>query len=111
MKNAEGRHNVLLSCFPFSKPEKIKGAWYYGSETNAFVEGEQVQAGNHAPPIASGNSTRLAYYDPKLPNDGLLRVLQVELVGRRSECPMGYPNHVIVVEQMMTRTIKFVSKR
>jgi hypothetical protein len=97
---------MLLACFPFSKPETIKGAWYYGFETNVFLEGK------HASPDRGFNSegdTNLQY-DPHLPNDGQLRVLQIQLVGRRSQCPMGFPKHIIVVDRVISSSVKAVSE-
>ena len=96
---------MLLACFPFSKPEKIDGAWYVGFETNVFVEGQEAKAGE---PPEDGKLAQLEYaYN--LPSDGRLRALQVELIGRRSKCPMGYPARIIVVDRMISRAVRSVS--
>ena len=98
---------MLLACFPFSKPEKIEGAWYYGFETNMFYEGKHASLGDLG--VNSAGETSLQY-DPHLPNDGQLRVLQIQLVGRRSRCPMGFPNHIIFVDRVISSSVKAVSE-
>jgi hypothetical protein len=96
---------MLLACFPFSKPQKIAGAWYVGFETNAFVEDQEAKAGE---PPEDGKLASLVYASD-LPHDGRLRALQVQLIGRRSECPMGYPDRIIVVDRMISRAVRSVS--
>ena len=96
---------MLLACFPFSKPEKIAGAWYVGFETNVFVEGQEAKAGE---PPDEGKLASLEY-GSDLPNDGRLRALKVQFIGRRSECPMGLPDRMIVVDRMISRTVRFVT--
>jgi hypothetical protein len=97
---------MLLGCFPFSKPEKIEGAWYYGFELNSFSEGARATPRDVAPPVGGDVSLE---YDPHLPIDGRVRVLQMQIVGRRSQCPMGLPDHIIVVDRVISSTVKAVS--
>jgi hypothetical protein len=97
--------DMLLSCFPFSKPQNINGAWYVGFETNVFLEGQRAKAG--VPRFGAGH-TELEY-DDRGPNDGRLRAFDVRLIGRRSECPMGYPEQKIIVDKMADRVLRFVT--
>ena len=106
---SDQEREMLLACFPFSKPQKISGAWYHGFEIDLFAEGERAVPGRLAPHTKKANYATLAF-DPQLPNDGRLRVLQVELIGRRSKCPMGYPDRIILVDRMVSRSIVSVSK-
>ena len=104
---AKGERAMLLECFPYSKPERIEGTWYYGFELNAFYEG------THAPsaylglpgPVDTGLE-----YDPHLPVDGDVRVLQMELIGRRSQCPMGLPERIIVVDRVISSRVTAVAR-
>ena len=100
------QREAVLACLPFSKPEKIEGAWYWGFELNAFVEGARASPRNLTPPVNS--DTSLEFYDPHLPVDGRVRVLQVQLIGRRSQCRL-FPDNWIVVDRMLSRTIRGVS--
>lgn len=102
-----GTHPVresLLACFPFSKPEEISGAWYVGFELNDFVEGEPPSR-REIQPATSNTGTELWFVEPNVPVDGNVRVLQMRLVGRRSECPM-YPGHIIIVDRVISRKLK-----
>jgi len=94
----------LLACFPFSKPEEINGAWYVGFELNDFAEGESPSR-RATERAGSGAGTELWFVEPNVPVDGKVRVLQMQLVGRRSECPM-YPGHIIIVDRVISRKLK-----
>jgi hypothetical protein len=92
---------VLLGCFPFSAPETISGAWVDGFETNDFYE--------HVPASARlaygrGSDTALET-EAKRPDDERIRVWQVTLVGRRSQCDMGFPPKVIVVDRIVASKV------
>jgi hypothetical protein len=87
---------ALLACFPFSPPERISGAWVFGFETNQFYEGEKASAAHLTD---SRSDTAL---DPglELGLDNRPRVYQVEFLGRRSKCDMGFPRNLILVERV-----------
>ena len=105
---------MLLACFPFSKPERIGGAWVFGFEVNRFYEGERASAdilkGDVPPPsrkpVAAGNNTTLVF-NSDVPADGKLRMFQIDFVGRRAECPIT-PEREIVVDRVLSRTLKGV---
>ena len=94
---------MLLACLPFSKPEEIGGTWYSGFELNAFYEGAKI---DRPLPALPGPVKASLEYDPHLPNDGHLRVLQMQLIGRRSQCPISDSEHVIIVDRVISSTIK-----
>ena len=104
--NAHDRE-MLLACFPFSKPERIEGAWYHGFELNAFYEGAHAPSAYQGLPGPVGTGLE---YDPNLPVDGNVRVRQMELIGRRSQCSMGLPEHIIVVDRVISSTVKAVAR-
>jgi hypothetical protein len=97
---------MLLACFPFSKPENIEGAWYFGFELNAFYEDMPAPTVYRDPPGPADTSLE---YDPHLPNDGNVRVLQMQVIGRRSQCPMGLPEHIILVDRVIASSVKAVA--
>ena len=90
---------MLLGCFPFSPPERITGAWVHGFETNEFYEGD----------TASRELINRAVGDTQLEVDGSeqlgarLRVFQIDFVGRRSQCDMGFPRNIILVDRVSSR--------
>jgi len=90
---------MLLGCFPFSSPERIKGAWVHGFETNEFYEGS----------VASPALINKSVGDTELEIDeadrpvSLPKVFQLDFVGRRSRCDMGFPRHIIIVDRINAR--------
>jgi hypothetical protein len=90
---------ILLGCFPFSQPQRISGAWVSGFETNEFYEGEQ------ASPALINKETG----DTELEIDGVGRagphptVFQIEFIGWRSQCDMGLPHHIIIVDRVISK--------
>lgn len=109
---------MLLGCFPFSKPETMKGVWFTGFEANTFYEGERASPDllkrYLAPPDAKtmrwGRFTTLVFGrsgNPDIPSDGKLRVFQIDFVGRRGTCPAG-PERTIVVDRVLSSTFKGV---
>ena len=90
---------MLLGCFPFSQPQRISGAWVSGFETNEFYEGERAsrslinkQIGHTE--LEIGNVAPVGPYPT---------VFQMEFIGRRSQCDMGSPRHIIIVDQVISR--------
>ncbi|MFL6861937.1 MAG: hypothetical protein ACJ8DZ_02945 [Allosphingosinicella sp.] len=92
---------LLLGCFPFSAPETITGAWVHGFETNEFYERVPASAR-----LADrrGSDTALET-EAERPDDERIRVWQVTLVGRRSQCDMGLPPKVIVVDRIVASKV------
>jgi hypothetical protein len=91
--------DMLPGCFPFSKPERIFGAWVSGFETNEFYEGEQA-----SPALVNkhGGHTELELED--VGSTGPFPVVfDMEFIGRRSQCDMGVPRHIILVDQLISR--------
>jgi hypothetical protein len=97
---------MTLACLPFSKPERIEGAWYWGFELNSFLEGGRASLKNLE--AAQRSRTSLEFYDPHLPADGRVRAMAVQFIGRRSQCRM-YPDHLIIVDHMISSAVKAVS--
>lgn len=98
----DGRE-LLLACFPFSQPERIAGSWAMGFELNAFHEGKRPAASL----AFEGSDTELEIAPEKETaeslDDGLPKLFEVEFVGRRSQCDMGIPRHIIVVDRLVLR--------
>jgi hypothetical protein len=90
---------ALLACLPFSKPERVAGAWVYGFETNLFYEGERASRNF---PLRASNTSLDLEADAKM--DGHLRIYQVEIIGRRSQCDMGLPRNVVLVDRIISIT-------
>lgn len=90
---------MLLGCFPFSKPERITGAWVAGFETNEFYEGEPASASLVNRRVGD---TQLAIEIP-VRSGPFLQMYQLDFVGRRSLCDMGFPKHIIVVDRIISR--------
>ena len=95
---AKNGRDVLLGCFPFSEPERISGAWITGFETNEFYENERV-----SPSLVNKRvgDTQLEIEIPARPGPSL-QLYQVDFVGRRSLCYMGFPHHIIVVDRIIS---------
>jgi hypothetical protein len=112
---------VLLACFPFSKTERMSGAWVVGFETNSFYEGAKASADYlrfERTPNPDPGDVRVTHHatlvlepksGPALPDDGKLRVLQVDFIGRREKCPILPPDHTIIVDRILSATIREVS--
>ena len=90
---------MLLSCFPFTRPQRIAGAWITGFETNEFYEGAVAsrslinsQVGDTELEVEIPQA-HLAIPSPK--------VFALDMLGRRSNCDMGYPHHIIVVDRVL----------
>lgn len=110
---------MLLACFPFSKPERMAGAWVSGFETNIFYENERASPtifDKLRAPLQNPNATKhdLEYTaliisgptpGPHVPIDGQLRVFQMDFVGRRGKCAVG-PEHQVVVDKVLSRSLK-----
>ena len=90
--------DLLLSCFPFSAPERIAGAWVYGFETNRFYEGERASRAHLERESETGLDMR---FDLGL--DTRPSVYQVDFIGRRSQCDMGWPRNIFLVDRVMSR--------
>lgn len=101
---SDGFGKTLLACFPFSKPESIKGAWVYGFERNQFYEGQRASLDL----IQTSRSRVELEAHVILPNDGRLRVLQMEIIGRRSICEMGVMPNLIVADQVISHSVEAV---
>jgi len=91
--------DLLLACFPFSKPERIAGAWVYGFETNEFYEGERASP-EHLGRRSSNTELEL---EIELGLDSRPQVYQVDFVGRRSQCDMGLPAHILLVDRVIAK--------
>lgn len=90
---------MLLGCFPFSEPERIAGAWVHGFETNEFYE--RASASRELIHKAVGHTQLQLEDSEKL--GSTYRVFQMEIVGRRSRCNMGFPRHIIVVDRVLSQ--------
>ena len=91
--------DLLLACFPFSKPERIAGAWVYGFETSEFYEGERASP-EHLKGRASDTDLEL---EVELGLDSRPRVYQVDFIGRRSQCDMGLPSNILLVDRVISK--------
>ena len=120
-QGANDSRKMLLACLPFSPAEKISGAWVVGFEANSFHEGVKASSDllrfeltrNPDPhDVRSANYATLVL-DPKsgpaLPLDGKLRALQVVFIGKREKFPITPPVHNIVVDQVLSTTIRAVA--
>jgi hypothetical protein len=120
----EGTHDdrkMLLTCFPFSEPERMRGAWVTGFELNSFYEGAKASAdlvGPELTPNPDPRDVRVTRHatlvfaprsGPTVPVDGKVRVLQVEFIGRRELCPILPPDHTIVVDRIVSASIRGVA--
>ncbi len=90
---------MLLGCFPFSKPERIAGAWAHGFETNEFYEGQRASASL----VNKGVGETQLQIEGVQSGGPAVRVYQIEVIGRRSRCDMGFPHHIIVVEKVVSK--------
>jgi hypothetical protein len=90
--------DFLLDCFPFSEPERIAGAWVSGFETNEFYEGRVATTSLINSDIGG---TQLVFEEEALPE---VRLYQLELMGRRSRCAMGFPQHYVIVDEVISRS-------
>jgi hypothetical protein len=95
---AKDERLMLLSCFPFSEPKRINGAWVTGFEANEFYEGEQTSGARTHKGISD---TQLVISIPSQPGP-FMQFYQLEFVGRRSLCDMGFPRHIIVVDRIIS---------
>ena len=91
---------MLLGCFPFSKPERISGAWVIGFETNEFYEGERVARSLVGKRVGD---TQLEIDIPLRRPGPYPQLFQLDFIGRRSLCDMGFPHHIIVVDRILSR--------
>jgi hypothetical protein len=108
---------MLLACFPFSKSERMSGAWAVGWETNSFYEGGKAspdylrfeRTPNPDPRDARVTKHAKLFLAPKsgpvLPQDGKLRVLQIDFIGRRESCSIVPGEHDIVVDRIVSATL------
>lgn len=90
---------LLLACFPFSKAERVTGAWVFGFETNYFFEGEQASLEH----LNGRTSTTELEPGLELGLDTRPKPYQVEFVGRRSQCDMGFPRNIILVDRVISK--------
>ena len=95
---AKDERLMLLSCFPFSEAERINGAWVPGFEAHEFYEGEQTAGARTHKGISD---TQLVINIPSRPGP-FMQFYQLEFVGRRSLCDMGFPRHIIVVDRIIS---------
>lgn len=99
-RNAQrSERDALLACFPFSKPERIAGAWVYGFEINLFYERERASPG-FLPRKASNTSLDL---EADFGLDGRPKVYQLDFIGRRSQCDMGLPSNILLVDRVILK--------
>ena len=90
---------LLLGCFPFSLPQRVAGAWVSGFETNEFYEGKKA-----SPSLIHKAVGDTGLQFQMMENHGpSIRVYQIEFVGRRSQCEMGFPHHTIVVDRVISQ--------
>lgn len=90
---------MLLACIPFTKPERITGAWVHGFETNEFYEGESASAALIGKRIGD-TELEIEGADRLGPSR---RLFQMDFIGRRSRCDMGFPRHIIIVERIKSQ--------
>lgn len=90
---------MLLACYPFSKPERIEGAWVAGFETNEFYEGEPVSESLVGKRVGDTQlETEIPVRSGPFP-----QLHKLDFVGRRSLCDMGFPKSIIVVDRVISR--------
>lgn len=103
-QDSEGE--MLVACLPFSKPQLITGAWVYGFEHNSFFSGKRASA-KLLRSFPIGTELEVKH---SIPDDGRLRVFQVEVIGRRSLCDMGFPKHIIVADRVLSQSLVAISR-
>ena len=121
-EGARDERRMLLACFPFSEPVRIRGAWVSGFELNSFFEGAEASADllrfeltpNPDPRDVRVSNYATLVFGPKAgpslpPDDGKIRLLQVDLIGRRETCPILPPVHTIVVDRLLSASIRGVT--
>jgi len=120
-EGARDERRMLLACFPFSEPVRIRGAWVSGFELNSFFEGAEASADLlrfELTPNPDPRDVRVTHHatlvmepksGPTLPDDGKVRVLQVDFIGRREICPILPPDHTIVVDRILSASIRGVA--
>jgi hypothetical protein len=113
MRHSKGSsdRDFLQDCIGLRKPERINGAWATGFEVNVFLEGARATPdvlrmfdGRPSPETARNTTTSLVV-SSDVPNDGKLRLFEVDFIGRRERCPLG-PYQGIVVDRMLSKTLK-----
>lgn len=111
---------MLLACFPFSKPERMEGAWITGFETDSFYEGAKAspeylklettptdlndaRTQHHATLIFGSQ------FSSNLPVDGKLRAIQLQIVARGEKCPILPPDHTIIVDRVISAKLEAIA--
>jgi hypothetical protein len=95
--SGKSERDAFLACVPFSKPERVSGAWAYGFEINEFYEGERADR------LKRGASDTALDLEAEVGVNGRPRVYQVDFIGRRSQCDMGLPSHVLLVDRVISK--------
>ena len=90
---------LFLACLPFSRAERIAGAWVTGFETNEFYEGQRASSSLIHKSIGH---TQLIFAEQGSPVPSTT-VYQMEFVGRRSKCDMRFPRHHIIVDRVISK--------
>jgi hypothetical protein len=99
MSNRQSQRDGLLSCFPFSKPERIAGTWALGFELNEFYEGTTALPDRR--PDRQSYTSLIPADAPRVGRGPAY--FHVDFVGRRSLCDMGVPRAIIVVDKFVAR--------
>lgn len=97
--SGQADRELLLGCFPFSKPARITGTWVHGFEINEFYEGQHASPA----PINKKIANTELEIDTADRVGPFPKVFQMDFVGRRSQCDMGIPNHIIIVDRIFAR--------
>jgi len=95
---------MLTACLPFSQPLKTTGVWIIGFETNIFFEGPKPPAVEDMWDRTTGAELVVDEKIYKWVPKPEIEALQVDLVGRRSLCPVGAINpYPIAVQKLQIR--------
>jgi len=115
MRHSKGSsdRDFLQDCFGLGKSERIKGVWATGFEVNAFLEDARVTPdilrmflGRPTLETARKATEKSLVISSDAPNDGKLRLFEVDFIGRRERCPPGPSYQGILVDRMLSKTIK-----
>ena len=100
---ARGKYIGDVACFPFGSPERLTGTWHVELEGSFFT------------PFAQQKDMRRVWLDVQNPpplakasmQGDVPRDFAIDLIGRRSLCPVGYGHmgitpHEIVAEKLLS---------
>lgn len=98
---SKGEASALVACMPFSERISTDGIWVVGFEKNDFLEGMKRPPNDEL--LWSESTGAELAVDESLFKRPLhpMAAFEVEVVGRRALCPVGFPNpYPIAVEKL-----------